>query len=164
MDRSHLSILLLLLILGFPGCASNQVSFSQWRSRATLVDSQGRVSEGKATFHFGYRDGTLEIPGTSYGDLTGRFATQTPSVSSAQVGVAAVSGQEGSIVVPALSSQNMQLGSSHGTAYLTAAGTVVLQCNIGVDFKTMGMGDAQMVGGGVCADREGKVSRLYFGR
>lgn len=145
------------------GCATNLVSFNQWSSTVTLIDPDGGLSEGTAVFHWAYRDGNLEIPKTRYGSLSGKFATQTPSLTGSRAGVAAIVG-DSSFVVPTLSSMNIQSGSSQGTAFLAHDGKVVLQCNIGVDFKTMGMGDAQMIGNGICADREGKLWRIQFGR
>lgn len=152
-----------LLTIVVSGCAANLVSLNQWRSRVTLIDSKSNIYEGNAIFHWTYRDGTIEILSSAYGKLEGRFSTQTPSVSSYTSEIAAAAGRE-TIVVPSLSSQSIQLGNSIGTVYLANDGKVVLRCNIGVDFKTMGWGDAQMVGGGVCADSQGNVSHILFGR
>jgi len=136
----------------------------EWCSRATLIDASGNIYEGKAVFHFTYRDGTIEIPNSKYGDLSGRFVTQTPSSSSSSVGLGLAPFGGDNIVVPDLSRQTFQAGSSYGTAYLQAGGKVVLKCNICVDFKTQGWGDAQMVGSGLCADAAGEQSQLVFGR
>jgi len=157
-------VVLITLTLLIAGCASNSISLTQWWSRTTLLDPNGNIYEGKAIFHWTYHDGTIEIPNSEYGPLNGRFSTQTPSARSSGAGVAAAVSGADTIVVPAISSQSIELGNSKGTAYLAHDGKVVLQCNIGVDFKTQGMGDAQMIGGGVCADAERKVWKIMFGR
>jgi hypothetical protein len=38
-----------------------------------------------------------------------------------------------------------------------------MKCNIGVDYQSKGMGVAQMIGGGICADKDGSLSQIYFG-
>ncbi len=146
------------------GCAHNSVSVMEWWSRATLIDASGNICEGRAVFHFSYRDGTIEIPNSKYGALSGRFTTQTPSASRSSAGFAVAASGRDTIVVPTLSAQTVQAGNSYGTAYLQAHGKVVLKCNIGVDFTSRGLGDAQMVGSGICADASGEQSQLMFGR
>jgi hypothetical protein len=152
------------LIIFAVSCAHNSVSVMEWWSRATLIDGAGNISEGKAIFHFSYRDGTIEIPHSKYGHLSGRFVTQTQSISNTRAGIGVASTGEEKIVVPTIASQKLQSGSSHGMAYLQTDGRVILKCNIAVDFKTRGLGDAQMVGSGICADESGEQSQLIFGR
>jgi hypothetical protein len=145
------------LILSVAGCTS-------FTSRTTLIDPDGNIYEGKAKFHWNIRDGTVEIPQSSYGSLRGRFGTRTPAVRASGAGMAAAMSGADTIVVPTLSSQSVELGNSAGSAYLAHDGKVLLRCNIGVDFKTSGWGDAKMVGGGVCADAESKTWQIMFGR
>jgi hypothetical protein len=147
--------------IALSGCAQNIVSLNEWWSRTTLIDPDGLIYEGKATFHWAYRDGTIEISNSRTGSLSGRFSTQN-AVRPATAAIAIVGGDN--ISVPTAAAISGSMGSNEGTAYLARDGVVVLRCRIGVDFRTQGMGDAQMVGGGACADSSGKIYQLFFGR
>ncbi len=161
--RTLLVILTLIVLLAI-GCAANSVSLTQWWSRVTLIDSDGNIYEGKAIFHWTYHDGTIEIPNSAYGALSGRFSTQTSAVRSSSTGFVAAPAGSDTIIVPSIGFQSIKLGSNEGTAYLAHEGKVIFRCRIGVDFKTQGMGDAQMVGGGVCVDTDGNAAQILFGR
>ena len=150
-------------ILFFSGC-SNLVGFSQWWNPTTLIDARGRAFDGKVVFDYVSRDGTIEIPATSYGDIKGRFFTQETDAMPSNIDMAGTSSDDDSITVPALSSQSIEAGNEEGIAYLAVDKKVVLKCNIGVDYESSGMGDTYMIGGGVCADRDGNLSQIYFRR
>ena len=150
-------------ILFFSAC-SNLVGFSQWWNRTTLIDGRGRAFDGKVVFDWVSRDGTIEIPATSYGDIKGRFFTQKTDAMTSNIDMAGTSSDDDSIAVPALSSQPIEAGNEEGIAYLAVDNKVVLKCNIGVDYESSGMGNTNMIGGGICADRDGNLSQIYFGR
>ena len=156
--------LFILCILFSSGCSSNLAGFSQWWNRTTLIDDQGRTFEGKVIFDWVSRDGTIEIPATAYGDLQGYFSTRTPDVNQPNFGLAGANPGGDAIAVPALGSQAIEAGKEEGTAYLAVDNKVVLKCNIGVDYQSRGMSDSQMIGGGICADKDGNLSQIYFGR
>ena len=151
-------------ILFFSGCSSNLAGFGEWWNPTTLIDARGRAFEGKVKFDWVSRDGTIEIPATAYGDIKGYFSTRTPDVNEPNFGLAGASAGGDSITVPALGSQAIEVGKEEGTAYLAVDNTVVMKCNIGVDYQSKGMSDTQMIGGGICADKDGNLSQIYFGR
>ena len=155
---------LIVCILFFSGCTSNLAGFGQWWNRAVLVDARGIAFEGKVIFDWVTRDGTIEIPATAYGDIKGRFSTRAPDAQEPNPGTAGDSPGDESIVVPALRTQPIEVGKEKGTAYLAVDNTVVMKCNIGVDYQSKGMSDTLMIGGGICADKDGKLSRIYFGQ
>lgn len=156
------------VILG--GCATNLIEGKPYTfyNTATLIDADGRMHEGRIITNAQTQDGTIEIPQTKYGPLSGKFSVQTPSVTSQRSGIGVIQSSDQTILVPSMSAQTITSGNSSGQAYLAAGDQVVLRCNLSVSqrgtFYLIGTTPVYMIGSGVCTDADGKISNLQFTR
>jgi len=141
------AILIIGIFVFLTGCASNNVSSNKWWSKTRLIDHEGNISEGRTVFRWGYRDGTIKMPGTRYGNLEGRLYIQTHSMQLYKSGT----------VVENRSDK------TQGHAYLITKRKVALKCDIEAEFKTQRIDGVQMIGEGVCVDKDGNLLNIIFG-
>lgn len=147
------------------GCASNFVRPNVFKSSVILIEPDGRVANGETVYNIATKDGDITIPNTKYGNLSGKFATQTEELEGRSSSVAAIMGADRTILLPSESSMKMSSGSSTGQAYLMANGMVVLKCALSVSFKRDEWeGGTYLIGEGVCADKDRNSAALQFTR
>jgi hypothetical protein len=146
-------------------CAPNFVKPGVFWNTVSLIDGEGNIATGRVVLNAFTRDGDIEIPNTRYGNLTGKFATQSQELRSQSLGIGAVMSSNQTILVPTLGTTAMTSTNSYGQAYLTSSGKVVLKCSIGVDFKHDSWeGSVYAIGAGVCSDKDKNTVHLQFTR
>ena len=157
------SLIVTISFLAISGCAPNMIAFGKFFNTVSLIDSEGNIAEGRVITNSETKDGEIEISNTKYGNLTGKFSTQTSRITSIDSGIGAVISSDQTILVPSMGTQTIASGNSIGQAYLASGGKVVLRCSISVDFVVDKlMGGVYTIGGGVCADKDRTQVNLQF--
>lgn len=145
------------------GCAGNAISLLEYRGSVTLIDSGGTFFSGKTQFHLGRQNGTLSIPKTSYGDLTGQFIVNPKVITRSGSGVGMAMASSGTtLIAPSFSSETVSFPGNNSTVYLKRDNKLVIECVAEVSMRTPGYPVAYMTGNGVCLDGEGRKLRIIF--
>lgn len=146
-------------------CAPNFIKPGVFWNTVSLIDDEGNITPGRVTLNYFTRDGDIEIPNTKYGNLSGKFSTQSQEFHSHTSGIGAVMSSDQTILVPTLGATTVRSANSYGQAYLASGGKVALKCSIGLDFKhDQWQGGVYAIGNGVCFDKEKNTVQLQFTR
>ena len=147
----RIKITIYIVMMTLAGCT--------WTNKAILVDEQGQYYPGKVTFDWVYKNGTISLPISPYGPLSGTFYViqEGSSVQGSAVGV----NQKGNVAVG-----SVRVGQQKfvGKAYFGTEKKRLIKCDIVVDFRTKGMGDARMVGCGTCIGENNDTFEIIFGQ
>lgn len=146
-------------------CAPNFIKPGVFWNTVSLIDGEGSITTGRVVLNYFTRDGDIEIPNTKYGNLSGKFSTQSQELRSQTSGIGAVMSSDQTILVPTLGATTVTSANSYGQAYLTSDGKVALKCSIGLDFKhDQWQGGVYAIGNGVCFDKDKNTAYLQFTR
>lgn len=165
---SHLALRVLRTVAAtvlLSACAPNFIKPGVFWNTVSLIDDEGNITTGRVVLNYFTRDGDIDIPNTKYGNLNGKFSTQSQELRSQTSGIGAVMSSDQTILVPTLGAATVTSASSYGQAYLASGGKVALKCNISLDFKhDQWEGGVYAIGNGVCFDKDRNTVHLQFTR